>query len=78
MKDSGYVQIKVGEVKVFDSRVDGNVFPKKINVFKHFLGWLFRYCPYGGTCPPEHPFRKSIDEIVLEAHRKNFSAGGGC
>ena len=24
---------------------------------KHFLGWLFRYCPYGKGCPPEHPFR---------------------
>ena len=35
---------------------------------KHFLGWLFRYCPYGGSCPPEHPFKKDV----------HVGSGGGC
>lgn len=32
---------------------------------KHFLGWIFRYCPYGGKCPPRYPFN-------------NNEGGGGC
>lgn len=35
---------------------------------KHFLGWLFGYCPYGKGCPPEKPFKFS----------NRGSAGGGC
>ncbi len=27
-------------------------------MLKHFFGWLFGYCPYGGTCAPEQPFVK--------------------
>lgn len=38
---------------------------------KHFLGWLFRYCPYGGHCPPKFPFKK-------EEHDKWTGGGGGC
>lgn len=36
-----------------------------IKTIKHFFGWLFGYCPYGGDCPPKGPFTRN-------------SAGGGC
>lgn len=38
-----------------------------MNKVRHFLGWLFRYCPYGGSCPPKHPFKM-----------EEGSDGGGC
>lgn len=42
-----------------------------MNKIKHFLGWLFRFCPYGGTCAPKNPFEK-------DDHSHSTSGGGGC
>lgn len=56
---------------------------------KHFLGWLFRYCPYGHGCPPKHPFLDLVENehegIKMYSHtqlnkediRSNLG-GGGC
>jgi hypothetical protein len=39
---------------------------------RHFMGWLFGYCPYGHDCPPKHPFKLEDDISHLVA------GGGGC
>lgn len=39
---------------------------------KHFLGWLFRYCPYGHGCPPKYPFKKDDHDHGTDV------GGGGC
>ncbi len=36
-------------------------------MLKHFLGWLFGFCPYGGDCPPDRPFKRTY-----------HGGGGGC
>ena len=33
--------------------------------FKHLLGWLFNYCPYGKGCPPNNIIKEN-------------NSGGGC
>ena len=43
---------------------------------KHFLGWLFVFCPYGGHCPPEHPFRKNDVVGTPGTNRADFHPGG--
>lgn len=43
---------------------------------KHFMGWLFGYCPYGHGCPPKHPFKK--DDHDDSAIDRRAIGGGGC
>lgn len=35
---------------------------------KHFLGWLFNYCPYGNGCAPKNPIKIESSGV----------GGGGC
>lgn len=35
---------------------------------KHFMGWLFNYCPHGNKCTPKKPFTINIQTY----------GGGGC
>lgn len=50
-------------------------FKNNMKRIKHFLGWLFRYCPYGGHCAPEHPFKVNGGG-KLDPNKHSF--GGGC
>ncbi len=66
-------------IKLPDKRIT-----KKI---KHFAGWLFKYCPYGHTCIPKHPFRLDHLEFCAYAqwaeslkyihHEQNAGGGAG-
>ena len=78
---SGSVQIDIeGVTIVFNNPGKYTMKIKKFNRVKHFLGWLFRYCPYGGTCPPHHPFKQSLHESIMDngVEINKILAGGGC
>jgi hypothetical protein len=49
-----------------------------MKTLKHFLGWLFGYCPYGGTCTPKRPFKKNANVMGSGFGHRGSAGGGGC